>query len=169
VIALAPGASWPGKIWPADRFSTLARNLTSDNGLIPGARIALIGGPDERDAAAPLFATLPADRLIDGFGLDVLTTYELLRGCRLMVGNDSAMMHLAAASGIPTVGLFGPTKDEHYAPWGPNGLTIRTPESVAELTQWDGYDTKTTGTMMDGLTVDMVEDGIRKRFGAVLQ
>ncbi len=58
---------------------------------------------------------------------------RLLKRCRLMVANDSAMMHLAAASGIPTIGLFGPTKDQHYRPWGENGFVVRTPDSADPL------------------------------------
>lgn len=160
VIALAPGASWVGKIWPAERFATLAGRLTADDGPLPGAKVALLGAESERETGAPVLQALGPDRTLDGFGVDVLSSYEIFRRCRLMIGNDSAMMHLAAASGVPTVGLFGPTRDRHYGPWGENGLVVRTPETVAELTEWDGYDTNTSGTMMTGLTVEAVARAI---------
>jgi len=156
VLALAPGANWIGKTWPAERFAALADLLTGAGGPLPGARVMLVGSKDEREAATPIMQALPPERLVDAFGVDVLTTFELLARCRLMVGNDSAMMHLAAATGIPTVGLFGPTRDDQYGPWGPNGLVIRTPESIRELIGHRDYDTRTTGTMMLGLTPEHV-------------
>lgn len=161
-IALAPGASWRGKIWPSDRFADLARRLRAPDGLAPGADLVLVGADHERETGLDVLEAGGAGRIIDAFGLDVLSTFEVLRRCSLMVANDSAMMHLAAAAGIPTIGLFGPTKDTHYAPWGDNGFVVRTPESVSDLVEWDGYDTKTTDTMMRGLTVEMVTSFVER-------
>ncbi len=164
VLAIGPGATWIGKTWPCERFAELAARLTAAGGLLAGARVLVIGSEQERTAAQPLLDSVPPERLIDSLGVDVLTTHEALRRCRLMVGNDSAMMHLAAAAGCPTVGLFGPTRDEHYGPWGPNGLVVRTPESIEQLIGHADYDTKTTGTMMTGLTAEAVEAAIRHRW-----
>lgn len=160
-IALAPGASWRGKIWPSDRFAALARGLRAPDGLAPGSDIVLVGAEGERATGRDIFESGGDGRTIDAFGLDVLSTYEVLKRCSLMVGNDSAMMHLAAATGTPTIGLFGPTRDSRYGPWGDNGFVVRTPESVADLVEWDGYDTKTTDTMMANLTVESVISCIR--------
>ena len=55
--------------------------------------------------------------------------------------------------------------EAHYAPWGENGLVVRTPESVEELIDWPGYDTRKTGTMMASLTAETVEAAIRKALG----
>lgn len=164
VVALGPGATWIGKTWPAERFAELAQWLTGPEGPAPGARLLLTGGPDERAVAAPIFETFPDADLVDGFGVDVLTTYELLRRCRIMVANDSAMMHLAAAAGIPTVGLFGPTREDRYAPWGANSLVVRTPESADELWQNPDLDHANPGKMMLTLEVDRVVAGIRERW-----
>ena len=166
VVAMAPGATWAGKIWPAANFVALVEQLLGAGGPYGDCRLLLVGAESERDAAAPLAAALPAERMIDGMGVDVLSTYAALRRCRLFVGNDSAMMHLAAASGQPTVGLFGPTRDVHYAPWGDNGLVVRTPESVEALIGHPGYDTRTTGSMMGTLSAETVAAAIRERWGA---
>jgi heptosyltransferase-3 len=85
-----------------------------------------------------------------------------LRRCTLFIGNDSGLMHMAAAAGAPTLGLFGPSRDEHYAPWGPKAALVRTVESYDELVGAPGYDHKTTGTLMDGLSVDAAEDAAIK-------
>ena len=57
---------------------------------------------------------------------------------RLYVGNDSGLMHLAAAAGAPTIGLFGPTADAIYAPWGPKAVTVRVPRSHEEIKAEEG-------------------------------
>lgn len=168
LVAVAPGASWPGKIWPAQNFVELAQRLLGPGGLLEGCRLLLIGADSERDAARPISDALPASQVIDAMGMDVLSTYAALARCRLFVGNDSAMMHLAAATGRPTVGLFGPTNDVHYAPWGENGLVVRTPESIEQLIGGPDYNTRTTGTMMANLTAEMVETAIRDRWGESL-
>lgn len=165
LVVMAPGATWAGKIWPIERFVELARGLTGSGGMLEGSRLLVVGAESERSGAQVLFDAFPASRTIDAMGLDVLSTYAAMRNCQLFVGNDSAMMHLAAATGRPTVGLFGPTRDEHYAPWGDNGLVVRTPESVEELVNWNGYDPRTTGTMMGNLTAHMVERAVYARWG----
>lgn len=133
VLALGTGANWLPKTWPAERFAELVRRLVGRGGMLEGALVATVGSSDEREAAHPITAFLPAAQVIDGFGLDIPTTAALLERSTLFVGNDSGMMHLAAASGARTVGLFGPTDDVLYAPWGENGLVVRTPEPLPTL------------------------------------
>ena len=153
VLALGPTANWIGKQWPAERFVALMERLTAPTGILPGARVALFGGPGERAAAAPLLDAIPAERRIDLVGtVDLLTAYAALQRSALYVGNDSGLMHMAAAAGIPTLGLFGPSRDEHYAPWGAKA-------AVARAVPYDkifppGYDWRNTGTLMASLSVE---------------
>ena len=62
-------------------------------------------------------------------------------------------MHIAAAVGAPTLGLFGPSREAHYAPWGPRAAAVRTAASYDELVGAPGYDHRTADTLMDTLTV----------------
>lgn len=117
VLALGPTANWRGKVWPAERFVALARALLM--GPLTGARIAVLAGPgaEERALAAPVLAALP--EAIDLVGaLTLPEAAACLTGAALFVGNDSGLMHLAAAAGAPTLGLFGPTPAAEYAPAG---------------------------------------------------
>jgi heptosyltransferase III len=117
VIALAPTANWDGKVWPAERFVQLYRALAG--GALAGARAAVFAGPgaQERALAAPVLATLP--QAIDLAGaLTLPEAAACLARCALFIGNDSGLMHLAAAAGAPTLGLFGPTPAAEYAPAG---------------------------------------------------
>lgn len=125
ILALGPTANWVRKVWPADRFLTLARLLTGKGGALEGARIAVLGGPgaQEREMAAAVLAGLPG--AIDLVGaLDLPEAAAVLARCALFVGNDSGLMHLSAATGTPTIGLFGPTPASEYAPVGARALGV---------------------------------------------
>ncbi len=116
LIGLGPTANWHGKIWPPERFVALAGMLAEH---LPGARFAIFGGPgaQERGFAAPVLAALPD--AIDLVGkLSLPEAAASLARCALFVGNDSGLMHLAAAAGTATLGLFGPTPATEYAPAG---------------------------------------------------
>lgn len=157
VLAVAPTANWIGKIWPADRFVAVIERLTAADGILPGARIAVFGGPGEEELARPVLDALPADRVIDLVGkVDLLTASACLRRCALFIGNDSAPMHLASASGIPTVGLFGPSKEGVYGPWGERGLAVRGDLRYDEIVAARDYDHRLPRSWMGSLSVDKV-------------
>ncbi|HEV8678881.1 MAG TPA: glycosyltransferase family 9 protein, partial [Stellaceae bacterium] len=162
VLAIGPAANWRGKQWHAERFAELARRLTASDGMLPGARIVVLAATHEWAQAAPLLAAMPAARLIDLVGrTDLLTAAAVLRRCALFIGNDTGLMHIAAASGTPTLGLFGPSPVEQYAPWGRATAVVRTqvsPEAMFAA----GFDHRTTDTLMDSLTVEMAEAAVRQ-------
>lgn len=161
VLALGPIANWPGKEWPAASFAELARRLTGPAGPLSGGRIAVLGGLSSRRRADALFAALPSDRVIDLMGVDLLTVYECLKRCVLFVGNDSGTMHLAAAAGTPTLGLFGPSREALFRPWGPHCRVIRTPETFEEIIGSPGYDFRKTDSLLKSLAVDAVEAEVK--------
>lgn len=156
LLALGPTANWRGKEWPGERFAALAQRLTAPGALLPGARVVLLGAPGEKaDAVA---RGLDPAAVIDLVGeLDLLSSAAIISRCDLYVGNDSGLMHIAAATGIPTLGLFGPSRDQHYAPWGPHAAVVRTPESYEALVGAPGYDHRTTASLMGSLSVVAVE------------
>ena len=117
VIAIGPTANWSAKQWRGQSFAELIAHLTDANGILPNARVAIFGRDDERPMALPVIESIPEDRLLDLVGrIDLLSVYACLERASLYIGNDSGLMHLAAASGIPTLGLFGPSPVEQYAP-----------------------------------------------------
>ena len=157
VLALGPTANWRGKVWPAENFAALVERLTGAEGILFGARVAVLGAAAERPMAQAVLDAVPAHRLIDLVGaVDLPTAVAALRRCTLYVGNDSGLMHLAAAAGVPTLGLFGPSRAEHYAPWGPQTAVAQTPIPYDDLFP-RGYDHRTTDTLMVSLSVDAVE------------
>ena len=117
IIGLGPTANWSGKVWPPERFVELARRLASE--LLPGARVVLFAGPGAQEAGmiAPVQAAMPD--AIDLTGkLELPQVAACLARCAIFIGNDSGLMHIAAATGIPTLGLFGPSPVGEYGPTG---------------------------------------------------
>lgn len=122
VVALAPTANWAPKVWPADRFAALFAALRES--LDDPVAVVLAGpGDAEHRMAEPLLAVLP--EAIDLTGrLSLPEAAAVLRRAALFVGNDSGLMHLAAAAGAPTLGLFGPTNAAEYAPVGARATAV---------------------------------------------
>lgn len=116
VIGLGPTANWSGKVWPAAHFVAAYERLAAT---MPGTRAAIFAGPGEaeRAMAAAVLSALPD--AIDLVGaLSLPEAAACLARCTLFIGNDSGLMHLSAAAGAPTLGLFGPTPASEYAPAG---------------------------------------------------
>lgn len=158
ILALGPGANWAPKQWPAERFARLATRLTGDGGILAGAKVALFGAEAERPAIQPLIETVPAERRLDLIGkVDLATLHACLKRASLYVGNDSGLMHIAAASGVPTLGLFGPSSEVFYGPFGPLCASVRGPRSFEDICHAPDFNHRRPDCLMLDLTVERVE------------
>jgi heptosyltransferase-1 len=118
-IVINPGAAWPNKRWPAERFGALAASLRDRVGL----RSLITWGPSERDLAeAVANASAGAASLAPATSVPDLAV--LLRDAALVVSGDTGPLHIAAAMGTPLVGLYGPTWPERNGPWDPKDVVI---------------------------------------------
>ncbi len=160
VLAIGPAANWTAKQWPAERFADLAARLTAPAGLLPGAKVAVLAAGHERAQAQPVIDSLGPERVIDLVGaLDLLEAAACISRASLFIGNDSGLMHLAAATGTPTLGLFGPTPEDRYAPWGDHCAVVRTAESYDTLRALPDFEARAdAGRLMDGLSVEAVAE-----------
>jgi len=117
---LGVGARWPTKRWPLERFVALGEGLRREAGLEP--RYVAAPGSGEGDA---LRAALPAEAhgaILEGTFRECAAAASF---ARVIVSNDSATMHLGAALGVPTVGLFGSTVPAFgFAPSGPRDAVV---------------------------------------------
>jgi heptosyltransferase-2 len=116
-VALAPGAVGPAKRWTTDGYAALARRLLSD-----GFAVWVLGGPGEKAAAQAIVGDTQARDLT---GTDLREAILALAAATAAVSNDSGLLHVAAAVGTPTVGIFGPTSPWHWAPLNPLAATIQ--------------------------------------------
>ena len=141
-VVLAPTANWVPKVWPAARFAALFQELATAP-LADAIPVVLAGpGPAERAMAEPVLAVLPG--AVDLVGvLSLPEAAAVLRQAALFIGNDSGLMHLSAAAGAPTVGLFGPTDAATYAPAGRLAIAV-------------------TGSTMDAISVQQVITACRR-------
>ena len=160
ILAIAPAANWVGKTWPAERFAQVAIQLM--NGPMAGGRVMLLGGPDDGAAVSALRSVVPRERTIDLAGkVELLAAYACLKRARLFIGNDSGLMHMAAAAGTPTIGLFGPSDERLYAPWGENARAVRGVRRLEEIREVDPDLSQALCHMMD-LPVDWVTSAARE-------
>ena len=118
VVALAPGAVGPSKRWPGASYAALAGRLLGE-----GFAVWVLGGPDEKALAAEIVADTPARDLT---GHDLRDAILALAAAAAAVSNDSGLLHIAAALGTPSIGIFGPTSPWHWAPLNPLAATIET-------------------------------------------
>lgn len=161
VLGIGPAANWRGKEWPAERFAELTRRLTARDGPLPNARVAVFAAAHERAQAEPVLAAIAPARRLDLVGVDLRTAAAALGRCALFIGNDTGIMHVAAAARIPTLGLFGPSLASHYAPWGERADFVSTSIPAAEIFR-RGFDYRTTGTLMESLSVEAAEAAARR-------
>lgn len=116
LVGLFPGAEWgPSKRWPWRRFAELARELRRRR---PATRLAIVAGPKEVWLAVRVHEESGKIHPVIGPDLDLAALAGALSHFDLLVTNDSGPMHLAAALGVPTVALFGPTDPRRTAPAG---------------------------------------------------
>jgi lipopolysaccharide heptosyltransferase I len=116
---LNPGAAWPNKRWPPDRFGRLALWLHERHGL----RSVVLWGPGEEGLARDIVrrssgaaTEAPATRLAD--------LVAVSRAATLIVSGDTGPTHIAAAVGTPVVALFGPTDPSRNGPWVPEDRSL---------------------------------------------
>lgn len=126
VIGISPGAAYgSAKRWLPDRFAAAARQLANRD----GASIAVFGSAAERDLCREV-----AD-LSGGYNFAGSTTLrefiDMTAACHLCLANDSGAMHIAAATGVPCVTVFGPTDETATGPVGSSARLVREPVACA--------------------------------------
>jgi lipopolysaccharide export system permease protein len=161
VLGVGPAANWQGKTWPSENFIEVVKFIAAPNGLMPNARVAVFGAPGEEKECLKVLQSVPSDKQIDAIakGNPGAAAAGVAR-CDFFIGNDSGLMHCAAASNVPTLGLFGPSYPHLYRPWGQD--YVSTPQSYDELIDYPGYDPKTAPCLMTTLTVDAVREKLER-------
>lgn len=160
-IAIAPAANWRAKTWRAEHFIELITQLRKPDGPYPDTHILVIAAKHELSQVQPILDAFPFEQLIKIIGTQsLLTIAACIQHSRCFIGNDSGLMHIAAAVGTKTIGLFGPTDKNKYGPRGDHCLAVTTPESPEALMNYPGFNYLTCDSLMDSLTVNSVLDAI---------
>lgn len=148
VAIINPGAGWSSKLWPVERFAAVARGLHQREGV---QTVVVWGGAAEQAAA---------ERIVkDSQGAAILaprTTLqdlgELARLAKVFISSDTGPLHLAAAVGVPCVGLFGPVPGARNGPYGRHHVCVEPPADLRPA--WS--DRKTDTISMNGIDVHAV-------------
>ena len=152
---IAPGSGWSGKNWFPERFREVAEWLTNEKQF----QVAWVGNAEEAEL-------LPSGRARDlnWMGQTSLTLLAaVLPSARLYVGNDSGLLHLAAALDVPTVSIWGPTSPAKWGPRGARHLQIRKIERCENCIYWDYREScRHNHVCMEAVTSSNVIDAIRK-------
>ena len=112
MIGIHPGATWPAKKWLPERFAALADLIRAKL----SATVVLVGGPGDRDAVEAVRAlAVTAPHRLNVLPLRQLAA--VISCFSAFVANDAGPMHIAAALGIPTIGIFGPGEENIWFPY----------------------------------------------------
>jgi ADP-heptose:LPS heptosyltransferase len=161
VIGIGPGASHLFKRWPAENFAELCEKLIAPDGPYPDAKIAIIGSPNELGPAKVIFDRLPVNRVIDLMsGTDLIHAAAAIERMTLYIGNDHGLMHMSAAIGTRTIGLFGPTPPTHYRPWGEKSSYVSSDRSQGELAAIEKRIGRDSECLMEELKVNAVVEAL---------
>ncbi|KAF0126559.1 MAG: lipopolysaccharide heptosyltransferase II [Elusimicrobia bacterium] len=116
LFGVNPGSAWPTKCWPAARYAGVIKRLHKERGL----RAVLVGGPKEREVAGEVERLAGPGTCFNLAGrTDLGELMAVIRRMSLFITNDSGPMHIAAAYGVPTAAVFGPTTRElGFFPYG---------------------------------------------------
>ncbi len=124
---LNPGAGWPSKIWPADRYGELAKHLATAYGL---RSVAVWGTADELPLAERIVATSGGSTLLAP-NTSMTELASLCRRAAIFVGSDTGPMHLAVAVETPTISLHGPSDGEWCGAYGSGNVRLQSPIYVS--------------------------------------
>jgi heptosyltransferase-1 len=114
-----PGAAWPNKRWPVDRFGEIAVFLRDVRKL----RSFVLWGPGELELAQSVVNSSSESALLAP-PTEIGDLLELSRRASLIVSGDTGPLHIAAAAGTPTVAIFGPTDPQRNGPWSPDDVVV---------------------------------------------
>ena len=120
VAILHPGSGSKKKVWPLNRFLDLAHRLQDDL----GSKILIVLGPAEGPEVQKAFEGIGSNMPVVAKELTLLQLASVMEGCRFFAGNDSGISHLAAAVGLPTVAIFGPTDQRVWSPRGEKTFVV---------------------------------------------
>lgn len=157
LIGFHPGcaAGYEWKRWPVEKFAEVGRYLIEKQ----NAHILIFGGEGEAGLKQKLHRLLGDHSSV--INSDLLTAAAIIKQCAQFISNDSGLMHLSAAVGTPTIGLFGPTDENQTGPRGPRCRVVRAagtkPVYNTEQNQVTAHQTHTTlATLMTSDVIGVI-------------
>jgi ADP-heptose:LPS heptosyltransferase len=146
VIAFHPGAGKIPNRWPVPAFCEAIETLVNSHAV----RIIVVKGPMDNEPVQALLSSLRVSVHLVG-NRSIRGVASILSAVDLLVSNDTGVMHVGAASGVPVLSLFGPTEPAQWAPPGTKNRYLREASgNIAEIN---------VGTVLDGIREMLPEHG----------
>ena len=162
-IAIGASANWPAKIWPSKNFVKLIKILLKEKKFGKKQSVVFFGSSKYLKNTKKITKHLKKFRVKNLCGkLNLIEVAAHLKKSKIFIGNDSGLMHIASAVGVPTLGLFGPSLESRYAPKGNNAYYIRTKKTFNQLTGAKNFDWNTKKNLMSSLSANDVFNKIKK-------
>ena len=126
-VVIFPGGNWTPKLWSAENYNETMKLLIDTYNNV---KFILVGSLKEKDKFYNLLTKdIKENLIIDLFGYNLTLTSAYMKKSDIFIGNDSGLMHLAVASKLRVISLFGPTNNTVYGPFGDRNFVIRTEET----------------------------------------
>ena len=162
-IAIGASANWPAKVWPSKKFVRLIKMILKEKKFGKKKSIVFFGYSKDKKNTKKIIKHLKKNKIKNFCGkLNLIEVAAHIKKCRIFIGNDSGLMHIASSTGIPTLGLFGPSLETRYSPKGNNAYYIRTKKTFNQLTGSKNFDWNTKKNLMNSLSVNRVFNKVRK-------
>jgi lipopolysaccharide heptosyltransferase I len=152
-----PGAGWPSKIWPAERYGAVAAHLGQNHSL----RSVVTWAGDDELAMAKAVCQSAHGQAVLAESTSLTELRSLIRQAQLFVGSDTGPMHLAVAVGTPCVSIYGPTSPLRCGPYGSEHFALHIPVETNQKLRSDD------NTAMSKITTESVVDACEQSLGRI--
>ena len=155
-FVIFPGGNWRPKIWSPANYNKLIKTIIQNNGNI---KFILVGSNKEESIYFNEVTTgIDQSKIINLFGCSITQTAAYMKKSTILIGNDSGLTHLASASKLKSIVLFGPTNDLVYGPFNKLSKVIRTKDS---FNYFKTINIDKTKSYMDSISVEEVYDVLK--------
>lgn len=152
IILIAPKTASAAKDWPIERFAELVQRIVAETRVF-----VVLASAAQKESVQLLMKAVPEKYILDLSGkTDLNTAYAVMERAQLFIGNDSGLLHMAAASGIKCIGIYGPSNDKVYAPRGPHVTIVKSYDFAM------GEEEKRDNKYMQMISVDTVLEACAK-------
>lgn len=152
-IAIHPGGYYETQRWHPERFGLAAKEL------VQGLRVNIIVFGDKSEVSILNRIKEICDGIVITSGINIRQLMAILSRCTLFLGNNSGPLHIAAAIGLPTVSIVGPTAFPLWRPYGKNHIVLRKDLECSPCNLADCKEHK----CMEMITVDEVIEAVKKQ------
>ena len=156
-FVIFPGGNWKPKIWSVENYNSLMNKILSKNKNI---KFILVGSnPEEKIYLNEITKNIDSRYILNLFGSSLTQTAAYMKKSKLFIGNDSGLSHIASASNLKSIVLFGPTNDKIYGPFQKHSQVVRTNESYD---YFKSININKTKSYMGSITVEKIYSILKK-------